>query len=91
MITDHQNNRFQKKLTVQNTDIRICASPLFALAKMIQWKWPETHGEDKYVVISGGLHLEMGLWHTLGDFLESSGWTAVLVEAEIAKSGDGDA
>ena len=24
--------------------------PLFAIAKIIQWKWPETHGEDKYVV-----------------------------------------
>ena len=21
--------------------------PLFALAKMVQWKWPETHGEKK--------------------------------------------
>ena len=61
--------------------------PLFALAKMVQWKWPDTHGEDKYVVMFGGLHLEMALWSTLGDLLEGSGWTNALVEAEIASSG----
>ena len=61
--------------------------PLFALAKMVQWKWPDTHGEDKYVVMFGGLHLEMALWSTLGDLLEGSGWTSALVEAEIASSG----
>ena len=60
--------------------------PLFALAKMVQWKWPDTHGEDKYVVMFGGLHLEMALWSTLGDLLEGSGWTNALVEAEIASS-----
>ena len=61
--------------------------PLFALAKMVQWKWPNTHGEDKYVVMFGGLHLEMALWRTLGDLLDGSGWTTALVEAEIASSG----
>ena len=33
--------------------------PLFALAKQIQWKWPEKYGEDKMVVMFGGLHIEM--------------------------------
>jgi hypothetical protein len=64
--------------------------PLFALANMVQWKWPETHGEDKYVVMFGGLHLEMALWNTLGDLLESSGWTTALLEAEVASSGVAD-
>ena len=27
--------------------------PLFALAKQIQWKWPEKYGEDKMVVMFG--------------------------------------
>lgn len=61
--------------------------PLFAIAKMVQWKWPQTHGEDKYVVMFGGLHLEMALWNTLGDLLESSGWSTALTEAEVASSG----
>ena len=61
--------------------------PLFALTKMVQWKWPDMHGEDKYVVMFGGLHLEMALWSTLGDLQEGSGSTTALVEAEIASSG----
>lgn len=61
--------------------------PLFALAKMVQWKWPDNYGENKYVVMFGGLHLEMGLWNVLGDLLESSGWTTAIIEAEIATSG----
>ena len=32
---------------------------LFALAKQIQWKWPEKYGEDKMVVMFGGLHIEI--------------------------------
>ncbi|KAJ8355070.1 hypothetical protein AAFF_G00101580 [Aldrovandia affinis] len=40
--------------------------PLFALAKQIQWKWPESYGEDQIVVIFGGLHIEMVALKTLG-------------------------
>ena len=34
--------------------------PLFAIAKQIQWNWPSTHGEDQFLVMLGGLHIEMG-------------------------------
>jgi hypothetical protein len=61
--------------------------PLFALAKYIQWKSPQTHGEDKYVVMLGGLHTEMALWSTVGDILDGSGWTTVLAEADVVSSG----
>ena len=64
--------------------------PLFALAKLVQWKWPVTHGESVHVVMLGGLHVEMALWNTLGDLLEASGWTTALVEADIASSGTAD-
>ena len=33
--------------------------PLFALAKKIQWNFPDVFGEDKFVVLLGGLHIEM--------------------------------
>jgi len=36
--------------------------PLFALAKYVQWSWPLSHGEDSFVVMFGGLHIEMALW-----------------------------
>jgi len=34
---------------------------LFAIAKFVQWSWPFVHGENKHVVMFGGLHLEMAL------------------------------
>ncbi len=34
--------------------------------KYVQWKWPRTHGESVFVML-GGLHIEKGLWSTLGD------------------------
>lgn len=33
--------------------------PLYAIAKAIQWTWPDTHGEDHFVIMLGGLHIEM--------------------------------
>ena len=41
---------------------------LSAVAKFVQWKWPD--GERVQVVMQGGLHSEMAVWHTLGDILE---------------------
>ena len=45
------------------------------------------YGEDKYVVIMGGLHIEMALWSVCGDLLEASGWTAALADAGISSLG----
>ena len=64
--------------------------PLFALAKFVQWKWPDTHGEKVHVIMLGGLHSELALWNTLGDILEGSGWTAALTQADVASSGTAD-
>ena len=35
--------------------------PLFALGKQIQWNWPVDLGEDKLLMMFGGLHIEMSL------------------------------
>ncbi len=44
--------------------------PLYALTKQIQWNWPTSEfGEKQYVL--------------LGDFMEDSGWSSLLDEAEI--------
>ena len=61
--------------------------PLFALAKQIQWKWPEQFGEDKVFVMFSGLHIEMAALKTLGDWLDESGWAKALVRAEITTTG----
>ena len=61
--------------------------PLYALAKEVQWTWPATYGEDHFVIMFGGLHIEMAMLKLLGDWLEDSGWTNTLVQADIASSG----
>ncbi|KAI4800935.1 hypothetical protein KUCAC02_006200 [Chaenocephalus aceratus] len=43
-----------------------------------------------YVVMFGGLHIEMAMWKTYGDYMEASGWTTALTEAGIASSGTAD-
>lgn len=65
--------------------------PLYALAKQIQWSWPETYGEDHFVIILGGLHIEMASLKVICDWLEDSGWTEALVQANITSPGKAEA
>ena len=60
--------------------------PLYALAKQIQWHWPENYGEDKFVLMFGGLHIEMAAFQSNGSLLKGSGWTSALTEARVASS-----
>lgn len=41
------------------TPVITADQPLFVIAKQIQWEWPSIYGEDKFVVMFGGLHIEM--------------------------------
>ena len=45
--------------------------PLFALAKQIQWTWPNEF--ENFVFILGGLHIEMTLLKVIGQILSNSG------------------
>lgn len=65
--------------------------PLFGIAKQIQWAWPDVFGEDKFVVLMGGLHIEMNAVKLLGDFLRGSGWAAILIKSGVTTSGRADA
>ena len=56
--------------------------PPFAIAKYVQWSWPQLLGEGCFVVMFRGLHIEMALWSTIGDFHDRSGWTTALCEAD---------
>ena len=40
--------------------------PLYALLKTIQWRFPETHGEDKLFGVLGALHIEKAAWTCVG-------------------------
>ena len=61
--------------------------PIYALAKQVQWQWPELYGEHKFVIMFRGLHIEMAALRSLGTLLQDSGWTGALVEAGVASSG----
>ena len=74
-------------LNTGQTPVPTFDQPLFALAKQIQWKWPEKYGEKKFVVMFGGLHIEMAALKIISDWLESSRWAQALVQAEIATAG----
>ena len=61
--------------------------PISAVMKQIQWHWPERYGEDKFVIMFGGLRIEMAALRSAVTLLQDSGWTGTLVEAEVASSG----
>lgn len=61
----------------------IMDEPLFSIAKLIQWTWPEMFGEDKIVVTMGQLPTEINVMKLLGDLLNGSGWTCVIVQLVI--------
>lgn len=61
--------------------------PLYAISKLIQWNWPANYGEEQFVIILGGLHIEMAILKVLGNWLEDSGWMEALVQANIASAG----
>jgi hypothetical protein len=78
-------------LNPEQIPVIVADQPLYVIAKRVQWFWPETHGEDKMVVMMGGLHIEMNILKLLGDWLRESGWTTALLQAEITTSGRADA
>ena len=61
--------------------------PLYAIAKQIQWNWPDLYGEYKFVIMFGGLHIEIAAFKVLDEWLEDSGWTHALTQADVASSG----
>ena len=66
------------------TPILTVDQPLFALAKKVQWAWPNVYGQDKYVVLMGGLHIEMALLSVIGNWLNGSGWKSWMCTANFA-------
>ena len=80
-----------KHLNPTQIPVIVADQPLYAIAKQIQWCYPETHGENRIVVMMGGLHIEMNLLKLLGDWLRESGWTTALLRSELTTSGRADA
>ena len=64
--------------------------PVYALGKQVQWQFPEFFGEDKFVFMMGGLHIEMAILSMIGDWLQGSEWSELLVAAQIHSCGTAD-
>ena len=51
---------------------------------------PENFGEDKFVIMMGCLHIEMGFLALMGSYLTGSGWDEALKESGVTTSGKAD-
>ena len=79
-----------QKLNPAQVPVITLDQPLYAITKKIQWNWPENYGENQFVIVLGGLHIEMAGLKVIGDWLEDSGWVEALVQAKVASAGTAD-
>ncbi len=79
-----------RKYTRQSSSHEVTSDFVFFCEKakmQIQWNWQEAYGEDHFVIMLGGLHIEMAGLKVIGDWLEDSGWVEALVQAKVASAG----
>jgi hypothetical protein len=62
---------------------------LYPLIKKMQWTWPAVYGETKFVIMMGGLHIEMAFLAAIGKWLEGSGWTPIMTTGGVTTEGRG--
>ena len=68
------------------TPVLATDQPLYELAKQIQWQWPD-YGQDKFVILFGGLHIELASLRSIWTLLQDNGWTSAICEPNVAPSG----
>ena len=74
-------------LNAGQTPILEADQPLYDLCKKLQWKYPDTVGEKKWLLMIGAMHTEKMIYSLLGDWLSGSGWTVALAKACVATNG----
>jgi len=77
-------------VTPDQTPVIAMDQPLFAIAKQIQWGKADLYGEEKYVVMLGGLHVKVASSKMVWHWLDKSGWDSALVQADITTRGRAD-
>jgi hypothetical protein len=83
-------NQVIRFLNLNQIPVLACDQPLYAIAKKIQWNWPELYGENKLVIMFGGFHTELAALKAIGHWIEGSGWTNALVQAGLTTPGTAD-
>lgn len=61
------------KINAGQTPVTTADQPVYAIAKQIQWMYPDKYGEHKLFVMLGGLYIEMAIISMIGTWLEGSG------------------
>lgn len=79
-------NDVVRYLNPDQTPVIVVYQPRFALAKHNSMELAGNPWRD-YVVMFGGLHVEMVGLKALGEWLDGNGWVGVLSEAEVATPG----
>ena len=88
-IIKHEMLLVQKSIAFLNpgqTPVLGADPPLHAIAKQLQWQFPTTLGEDTYVLMLGGLHIEDKAQLMLGKFIRGSGWEWAMSTSEVFTS-----
>ena len=65
--------------------------PACALGKQVQWQFPHHYGEDKFVFMMGRLQIEMATMSIIGNWLEESGWSDLIANAQVFTSENSEA
>ena len=60
--------------------------PLYAICKQLQWQFPESLGDDKFIMQLGALHIEDKCQLMMGKMLRGSGGDTVLSQADLLSS-----
>lgn len=74
-------------LNEKQTPVIVADQALYCILKQLQFRYPDTHGEDKFCMMMGGLHIELAGLRALGRWLDGSGWEHALVEAKVTTTG----
>ena len=68
-IAKHAMNKIKEATLYHNVDqipVVTADQPLFAIAKQIQWQWPQSYGEVKFIIMFGGLLIQMAAFQAIG-------------------------
>lgn len=61
--------------------------PVIAFVRpLLQWENGNEFGEDQFVFMLCGVHIEMSVLNVLGKWLTESGWAEMIINAEVARS-----
>ena len=56
---------------------------IYAIARQIQWKWTDTLGENKFVLMLRAMHIEIVIEAVEGKLVDGSRFSTVISEAGV--------